>query len=91
MSEKREKALEAGRIINSPLFNSIFDELDKKYVQAWRNSADSATREDWWHKQHALAAVRGELFDILKCAAVFKTGKDDNQIQAEFNKARGKR
>lgn len=91
MSDKREIALEAGRIINSPLFNSIFEELDSKYVKAWRNSADSIAREDWWHKQNALAAVRAELFDKLKCAAVFKTGKDDSQIQAEFSKARGKR
>lgn len=91
MTDKREIALEAGRILNSPLFNSIFDELDRKYVLAWRNSGDAANREDWWQKQRALAAVHAELLEKLKCAAVSKTGKDDNQIQAAFKTAKEKR
>lgn len=91
MTDKREIALEAGRILNSPLFNSVFDELDRKYVLAWRNSGDAVNREDLWQKQRALAAVRAEMLEKLKCAAVSKTGKDDNQIQAAFKTAKEKR
>lgn len=90
MSEKRDIALEAGMILNSPLFNDVFDELDAKYVQAWRNSTNALNREDWWYLQRALAAVRGELMEKLKCAAVSKSGKDDSQIQAAYRAAKEK-
>ena len=70
-------ALEAGRILQSRVFRDAFDRLDARYVQAWRSSSDSMRREDLWRMQRALADVKKELFDILQCAALKNSGKDE--------------
>lgn len=75
--EERMEALEAGRILQSAVFRRVFERLDARYVQAWRASTDSIKREDWWHMQRALAAVKKELFDELQCAAVSARDKDE--------------
>lgn len=74
--EERMEALEAGRILQSSVFRCVFDKLDARYVQAWRSSADSIKRDDWWYMQRALAAVKKELFDEIQCAALREQGKD---------------
>ena len=75
--EERMEALEAGRILQSSVFRNAFEQLDARYVQAWRNSSDSMRREDLWRMQRALADVKKELFDILQCAALKNSGKDE--------------
>ena len=75
--EERMEALEAGRILQSAVFLRVFESLDARYVQAWRASSDSIKREDWWHKQRALADVKKEIFDTLQCAALQNGGKDE--------------
>lgn len=75
--EERMEALEAGRILQSSVFLRAFDTLDARYVQAWRASSDSVKRDDWWHMQRALEEVKKELFDILQCAALKNSGKDE--------------
>ena len=75
--EERIEALEAGRILQSPVFLRVFDTLDARYVQAWRASSDSVKRDDWWHMQRALEDVKREIFEILQCAAVNEDGKDE--------------
>ena len=87
--EERMEALEAGRILQSPVFLRVFDTLDARYVQAWRASSDSVKRDDWWHKQRALAEVKKELFDILQCAAVNEHGKDET-LNAALNAVKEK-
>lgn len=91
--EERMEALEAGRILQSPVFLRVFDTLDARYVQAWRASSDSVKREDWWHMQRALVEVKKELFDILQCAAVNEYGKDETlnaAVKAVKEKLNGK-
>ena len=75
--EYRMEALEAGRRLQSSVFRNAFEQLDARYVQAWRNSSDSMKREDLWRMQRALADVKKELFDILQCAALKNSGKDE--------------
>ena len=75
--EERMEALEAGRILQSSVFRKAFEQLDARCVQAWRNSSDSMRREDLWRMQRALADVKKELFDILQCAALKNSGKDE--------------
>lgn len=75
--EERIEALEAGRILQSAVFLRAFDDLDARYVQAWRASSDEVKREYWWHMQRALAEVKKELFDTLQCAALQNSGKDE--------------
>ena len=91
--EERMEALEAGRILQSPVFLRVFDTLDARYVQAWRASSESVKRDDWWNMQRALAEVKKELFDILQCAAVNEYGKDETlnaAVKAVKEKLNGK-
>lgn len=83
-------ALEAGRVLQSRVFRQAFDRLDARYVQAWRACADSVKREEWWHMQRALAAVKKELFDALQCAALREQGKDE-VLNAALEAAKGKK
>lgn len=83
-------ALEAGRMLQSRVFRQAFDRLDARYVQAWRACADSVKREEWWHMQRALAAVKKELFDALQCAALREQGKDE-VLNAALEAAKGKK
>ena len=87
--EERIEALEAGRILQSSVFLRVFDTLDARYVQAWRASSDSVKRDDWWHKQRALAEVKKELFDTLQCAALQNGGKDET-LNAALNAVKEK-
>ena len=88
--EERIEALEAGRILQSPVFLRVFDTLDARYVQAWRASSDSVKRDDWWHMQRALTEVKKELFDTLQCAAVKNGGKDET-LNTALNAVKEKR
>lgn len=88
--EERMDALEAGRVLQSRVFRQAFDRLDARYVQAWRACADSVKREEWWHMQRALAAVKKELFDALQCAAFREQGKDE-VLNAALEAAKGKK
>lgn len=83
-------ALEAGRMLQSRVFRQAFARLDARYVQAWRACADSVKREEWWHMQRALAAVKKELFDALQCAALREQGKDE-VLNAALEAAKGKK
>lgn len=83
-------ALEAGRVLQSRVFRQAFARLDARYVQAWRACADSVQREEWWHMQRALAAVKKELFDALQCAALREQGKDE-VLNAALEAAKGKK
>ena len=88
--EERMDALEAGRVLQSRVFRQAFDRLDARYVQAWRACADSVKREEWWHMQRALTAVKKELFDALQCAALRELGKDE-VLNAALEAAKGKK
>lgn len=88
--EERMDALEAGRMLQSRVFRQTFARLDARYVQAWRACADSVKREEWWHMQRALAAVKKELFDALQCAALREQGKDE-VLNAALEAAKGKK
>ena len=86
--EEHMKAMEAGRILQSPVFREVFERLDNRYVAAWRGSTDAVNREDWWQKQRALAEVKKELFEILQCAALKQQGKDEG-LNAALKAAKG--
>lgn len=84
---ERQQALEAGRIVCSEVFRAAFDRVDARCVRAWRACTDSAGRDEWWHRQRALAAVRRELFDQLQCAALREQGRDA-QLNAALEAAK---
>ena len=75
--EAKQRALEAGRILTSPVFAEALATLDARYVAMWRGAQSAEDRERAWHMQHLLAALRKEIFDVLQCAAVDEHGKND--------------
>lgn len=87
--EEREKALEAGRILSSPVLREAFDKLDAEYVLTWRTSSDPAVREDAWFKQRVLFEIQKNIKSILECAALRERGKD-LQINAALAAAKKK-
>lgn len=77
MDKVKERALEAGRILNSELFGEICDTLDADYLAAWRAAKNPEERERLWYMQNALLTVKTRLFSLLQDAANGKSGKDE--------------
>lgn len=75
-AQKRE-ALEAARILESPLFRRVFETLDDRYVKAWRGAKSPEDRERCWQRQAALADVQRELFGLVEDANRRANGKDE--------------
>ena len=88
--EERQEALEAARILSSDVFRSVFDELEARYVQAWKASGDAMNREDLWQAVRALESVRKEIFSMLQCAAIKEHGRDE-ALNAAMHAAKGKK
>lgn len=87
MDKVKERALEAGRILNSALFGEVCDTLDADYLAAWRAAKTPDERERMWHMQNALAMVKARLFNVLQDAANAKCGKD-KELNAELKTAK---
>lgn len=87
--KEKDEALEAGRIVSSPVFQKAVDTLDEKYVREWR-SGTNEEREAAWYKQNALKNLVKEIVAIIECAALRDHGKDA-QITAAMNAAKRKR
>ena len=88
--DKKQKALEAGRILNSAVFGEALDRMDERCVTRWRAAKTADEREQCWHAQRAIAALRKELFDRLQDAAVDAGGKD-KELNAALTEAKKKR
>ena len=76
MSNERQRALEAGRILQSEVFRDVFRKLDARCVALWRGSKDAAEREECWRRQQTLEAVRRELLGELQNAVMQAQGRD---------------
>ena len=87
--EARQRALEAGHILASPVFHDAFAALDARYVAMWRGAQSAEERDRAWIMQRQLSALKKEIFDVLQCAAVKEQGKD-KQLNAVLNAAREK-
>lgn len=77
MTERKLKALEAGRILTSELFQDVCAELDADYLAAWRAAKTLEEREKLWYMQNALSMVKARLFSVLQDAANMEHGKDE--------------
>lgn len=84
MPDGRDRALEAARILNSPLFREVLDAMDAQCVAAWRAAREAEEREHWWRMQSCVAVLKRELFRELQGAALREGGKD-----RELNAAMG--
>lgn len=90
MGDLKEKALEAGRIYNSPVFRELWDDLDEKAVSEWRNAPTAEQREACWARVQALDQVKKSLFKQLENAAVGSCVRDES-VQAAYKVAKTNR
>jgi hypothetical protein len=88
--EEKQAALEAGRILNSEVFNRVWDELDAKAVEVWRGSKSLEQREESFAVVRVLAQVKDKFFSMLQCAAFAEGGKDE-ALNASLATAKVKR
>ena len=76
-NDERKRALEAAQILKSSVFQDATDGIIARSVEAWRNAKTAQEREEAWHLQRAVAILQREIFNVLQCAAVNASGKDE--------------
>ena len=89
VTERRDRAMEAARILNSAVFRDALDAMDAQYVSAWRAAREQDEREHWWRMQNCVATLRRELFRELQGAALRSGGKD-GELYAALDEAKGR-
>lgn len=75
--DEKRTAHEAARILMSPLFQKVFEQLDARYVENWRGAKTAEERERCWQRQAALADVQRELLGMVNDANCKAGGKDE--------------
>ena len=73
--DEKRTAHEAARILMSPLFQKVFEQLDARYVENWRGAKTAEERERC--RQAALADVQRELLGMVNDANCKAGGKDE--------------
>ena len=68
-THNEDRARDAANVLQSPVFAEAFARLDADLVTRWRVAPTAAEREDLFHRQHALRAVRDELLEHINAAA----------------------
>ena len=63
LARERERGFQAQTLIDSPLLNEIFETLETKYIEAWKNTDASQVdvRENFWRARLILADVQQHL------------------------------
>lgn len=82
MDDKRKRAIEAGQILNSPVFSEALGRIAGNAYETWRNAKTTQEREEAWYVQRAVQILQTELFNELQCAAVNAGGKDETLNEA---------
>ena len=75
--DERKRAIEAGQILNSPVFNEAIDSIVGHAFEQWQNAKTTPEREEAWYIQRAVQILKREIFNVLQCAAVREGGKDE--------------
>ena len=75
--DERKRAIEAGQILNSPVFAEALENMSRNAYDAWRNAKSTQEREEAWFTQRAVQVLQKEIFNVLQCAAVNAGGKDE--------------
>lgn len=75
------QAERARAIIEDPLLVNAFEQLDARFLAAWRNSpADQPElRERLWHHIQALAEVRAELNTVLNDGTMARAALEERR------------
>jgi len=68
VDQELQESQRAKELLDDPLFQKIFQELESKYIDAWKASdpKDSAGREVLFQLQWAVAEVRNHFNVILE-------------------------
>ena len=86
LTRQRARGLKAQRLLDEPLMQEIFDEIDKEIIDGWKTSRseEKDRREEIYYLQRAVEAFK----DRLR-ARVF-TGKVANKELEDIEKAKKK-
>ena len=68
IDQELQDSRRAKELLNDPLIQKIFQELEEKYIDAWKESdpKDSAGREVLFQLQYAIAEVRSHFTVIME-------------------------
>lgn len=80
--DERKRAIEAGQILNSPVFAEALDSISAHAYESWKNAKTTGEREEAWYTQRAVQVLQKEIFNVLQCAAVNAGGKDETLNEA---------
>lgn len=87
--DKKEQAQKAMDILNNPIFNAVYKEIDTEIVRGWRIAQTQQAREEFFLQQRALCIVVSSL--MRKVEAIAKGGESSlRDIAVNFiNKNKG--
>lgn len=78
---KRDRAQDAQRLLEDPVFIEAFDEIEKSLIERWRSTGpeDFQTRDDVYHQIRGLAAFRNQLASFVLTGKLAETRKDRSE------------
>lgn len=72
----------ASAIMRDPLVQEAFDVLEKKYIDAWKDSSSSSDeRETLFQMYQSLIAVKGHLIEVIKTGDLAKLELDSTRFR----------
>ena len=87
--EEKQRALEAAKLLESPLLEDVLARMDANYIGQWRAADRQEMRERAWVLQHHLLTFKKELFNILQDAAL--KAENDKQLNAALSAVKEKK
>jgi len=75
---KRDRAGDAQRLLEDPVFLEAFQEIEKSLIERWRATSpeDFTIRDDVYHQIRGLEAVRNQLSSFVLTGKLVETRKD---------------
>ena len=75
---KRDRAGDAQRLLEDPVFLEAFQEIEKSLIERWRATSpdDFQIRDDVYHQIRGLEAFRNQLASFVLTGKLVETRKD---------------
>jgi len=70
----KEKASQASIILANPVFQEIWERLEKDIISEWQISEHTHEREQHWHRINALSSVKEDLEALIDSAKIEAKG-----------------
>lgn len=78
LRDEVERAAQAEAVLNNPVLADAFVQLEKQFMDAWRQSSvgDTENRERIYHLCAALEAVKGHLTTVVENGKIAQANLD---------------